>query len=252
MVGGGCQRAPTTGLQRKRKVSRKEKQKWAGRGLCPRSGGPQNRHAGSVGPPSPYLVFRARWQTPALILRPLTPFAAPTVLGPAGQHCRWYECIDAGPHRVRGCMRGRLMCLPRGCMGRARELTKHHVSLDTCDVTWLRARPIGGIQKQTITTCAEPLNEHNGSYRRQRGYGRGGVPACAYNGFTTETESFAERETEMGWTRAMPAKRGSTKPARRFCGPSKPISRLSRTMADSCADSEPGSSYRPHQSFRET
>ena len=124
------------------------------------------------------------------------------------------------------------------------QLTKHHVSLDTCDVTWLRARPIGGIQKQIITTCAEPLNEHNGSYRRQRGYGRGGVPACAYNGFTTETESFAERETEMGWTRAMPAKRGSTKPARRFCGPSKPISRLSRTMADSCADSETSNTLR--------
>ena len=101
--------------------------------------------------PSPYLVFRARWQTPARILRPLTPFAAPTVLGPAGQHCRWYECIDAGPHRVRGCMRGRLMCLPRGCMGRARELTKHHVSLDTCDVTWLRARPIGGIHDSPPT-----------------------------------------------------------------------------------------------------
>jgi hypothetical protein len=53
MVGGGCQRAPTTGLQRKRKVSRKEKQKWAGRGLCPRSEGPQNRHAGSVGQSKP-------------------------------------------------------------------------------------------------------------------------------------------------------------------------------------------------------
>lgn len=118
------------------------------------------------------------------------------------------------------------------------------VSLDTCDVTWLRARPIGGIQKQTITTCAEPLNEHNGSYRRQRGYGRGGVPACAYNGFTTETESSAKRETEMGWTRAMPAKRGSTKPARRFCGPPSPYLVFSRTMADSCADSETSDTLR--------
>ena len=123
------------------------------------------------------------------------------------------------------------------------QLTKHHVSLDTCDVTWLRARPIGGITKQTITTCAEPLNEHNGSYRRQRGYGRGGVPACAYNGVTTETE--VPRKEKQKWAgRVLCSRSGGPQiPHAGFVAP-KPISLFRARWQTRCADSETSDTLR--------